>query len=279
MKPQECTCPLEGTGAPRPRVEPAPRSPLRRRGLALALPLVLLGFWQSAASLGLWSPAVLPAPAAVGKALLALTVSGELFRHLGASFGRVLGGFVLASLLGCGAGILLGRRPALGALCRGTLEFLRHVPPLALLPMLILWYGIGEGSKVAVIVLAAFFPVFLNTLEGVSGRDPRLEEVGHSFGLTEREILRRIVLPEALPSVLVGLRLGLGYGWRSLIGAELIAAVSGVGYLIQDAVALSRADVVVAGILAMGGAGMVLDALFAHMTARLVPWAGTSGPS
>ena len=271
MRPQECAAPLERAATPKPLASGAP---LRRRGTALILPLLLLGLWQGASSLGIWSAAVLPAPEAVGRALWGLTVSGELFRHLGASFGRVLGGFGVAATAGCALGILLGRRPALGALCRGTLEFLRHVPPLALLPMLILWYGIGEGSKVAVIVLAAFFPVFLNTLEGIVERDPRLEEVGRSLGLPEREILRRIVLPEALPPVLVGLRLGLGYGWRSLIGAELIAAASGVGYLIQDAVALSRGDVVVAGILAMGGAGMALDALFGAMTERLAPWSG-----
>ena len=270
MKPPVGACSLEGAAAPSVHVSPGALP--RRRGTPLILPLLLLGLWQGASSLELWSSAVLPAPAAVGRALWGLAASGELFRHLGASFGRVLGGFALASALGCSLGFLLGRRPALGALCGGTLEFLRHVPPLALLPMLILWYGIGEGSKVAVIVLASFFPVFLNTLEGVTERDPRLEEVGRSLGLSEGEILRRIVLPEALPPVLVGLRLGLGYGWRSLIGAELIAAASGVGYLIQDAVALSRGDVVVAGILAMGGAGVALDALFAAVTGRLVPW-------
>ncbi len=270
MRLQECACPLDRDASPKALAPTA--TPLRRRGIPLVLPLILLGLWQGASSLGLWSPAVLPAPGAVGRALWGLTVSGELFRHLGASFGRVLGGFALASALGCALGFLLGRRPALGTFCGGTLEFLRHVPPLALLPMLILWCGIGEGSKVAVIVLASFFPVFLNTLEGVTERDPRLEEVGRSLGLSEGEILRRIVLPEALPSVLVGLRIGLGYGWRSLIGAELIAAASGVGYLIQDAVALSRGDVVVAGILAMGGAGVALDALFAAVTGRLVPW-------
>ncbi len=138
--------------------------------------------------------------------------------------------------------------------------------------MLILWFGIGEASKTAVIVLATFFPVFLNTVDGVSRCDRKLIEVGRTLGLTERERFLRIILPSSLPSVLTGLRLGLGYSWRALIGAELIAASSGLGYLIHDAQALSRSDVIVVAIIVMGVLGALTDDLFFRLARRLVPW-------
>jgi sulfonate transport system permease protein len=128
-----------------------------------------------------------------------------------------------------------------------------------------------------VILLATFFPVFLNTLDGVRRCDPRLIEVGETLKLSSFQIFRRIILPSALPSVMTGLRLGLGYSWRALIGAELIAAASGLGYLIHDAEALSRSDVIVVGILALGLLGGLTDHFFFRLTSRLMPWKGEEG--
>lgn len=238
----------------------------------LLFPLVALFLWWGGSALGLWNPFLLPSPAAVGRAAWRLSASGELFRHVGASALRIAWGFSLSCLTAFPLGVLLGLRPGLGRLFHPTLEFLRHVPPLALLPMLILWFGIGEASKTAVIVLATFFPVFLNTLDGVSRCDRKLIEVGRSLGLSEGERFRRILFPASLPSVLTGLRLGLGYSWRALIGAELIAASSGLGYLIHDAQALSRSEVIVVAILAMGLLGALTDELFFRLARRLAPW-------
>ena len=238
----------------------------------LLLPGAIGLLWWGASRLGLWTPYLLPSPEQVFSSLGSLTASGELARHVGASAGRIAAGFGLSSLVALPLGVLLGLRPRLGRLAYSTLEFLRHVPPLAVLPLLILWFGIGEGSKMAVILLATFFPVFLNTLEGVRRCDPGLLEVGRTLGLSEGEGVRRIVLPSALPSILTGLRLGLGYSWRSLIGAELIAAASGLGYLIHDAEALSRPDVIVAGVLVLGVIGAATDHLFFRLAARVTPW-------
>ncbi|QTX32416.1 ABC transporter permease [Aminithiophilus ramosus] len=245
-------------------------------GLAggLLFPFAVLALWWGGSALGLWSPVLLPAPLAVGRAALRLARSGDLLRHIGASGLRILWGFGLSCFMALPLGVLLGLRPGLGRFVNGTLEFLRHVPPLALLPMLILWLGIGEASKSAVIVLATFFPVFLNTVDGVRRCDRGLLEVGLSLGLSEGERFRRIILPWALPSILTGLRLGLGYSWRALIGAELIAASSGLGYLIHDAQALSRSDVIVVAIIAMGLLGALTDDLFFRLARRLVPWRG-----
>ena len=243
-----------------------------------AIPGVLLLLWWGASRLGLWNPYLLPPPERVFASLGSLAASGELARHVGASAGRIVAGFGLSSLVALPLGVLLGLRPRLGRMVYPTFEFLRHVPPLAVLPLLILWFGIGEGSKMAVILLATFFPVFLNTLDGVRRCDPGLLEVGRTLGLSEGERVRRIVLPSALPSMLTGLRLGLGYSWRSLIGAELLAAASGLGYLIHDAEALSRPDVIVAGVLVLGVIGALSDHLFFRLAARATPWRPQGDP-
>ena len=149
------------------------------------------------------------------------------------------------------------------------LEFIRHIPPIACIPMLILWLGIGESSKMAVIILAAFFPIFLNTLNGVINCDSKLLEVGDIFGFSIREKFFKIILPSAIPYVTVGMRLGLGYSWRALIGAELIAASSGIGYMIMDAEQLSRPDIIIVGIVTIGMLGYIIDLLFFSLTAKI----------
>lgn len=181
-------------------------------------------------------------------------------------------GFLVSCILALPLGIALGLNRGLARLFFPLFEFLRHVPPLAVLPLLILWLGIGETSKSAVIVMAAFFPIFLNTLDGVRHCDSGLAEVGQTLGLHKRQILRRIILPAALPSIFTGLRLGLGYSWRALIGAELIAAAAGLGYMIHDAESLSRSDVIVVGVLALGCIGALSDYLFFRLANRVIPW-------
>lgn len=243
-------------------------------GSGLVLPVLFLLIWWAGSHLGLWNPFLLPGPQAVARAAIRLVASGELLRHLLASTGRIIFGFSFSCLLAFPLGVLLGLNPVLGRVLYPTLEFVRHVPPLALLPLLILWFGIGEGSKMVVILLATFFPVFMNTLDGVRRCDPRLIEVGMSLRLSPFAIFRRVILPWAIPSVMTGLRLGLGYSWRALIGAELIAAASGLGYLIHDAEALSRSDVIVVGILALGLLGGLSDHIFFRLSRHLMPWKG-----
>jgi sulfonate transport system permease protein len=236
------------------------------------LPAAFLLFWIIGSWRSVWNTYVIPAPADVAGAFWQLTVKGILVKHIAASFFRVFAGFIMALMLAFPLGVVLGTNRRLREYLYPLLEFLRHVPPLAALPMLILWFGIGEWPKLLIVVLATFFPIFLNTLAGVANCDSKLLEVGKSFGLTQRAIFQRIMLPAALPSVLVGMRLGLGYSWRALVGAELIAAASGIGYMILDAEQLSRPDLVVVGILVIGVLGSLIDGLFFWLTQRIIPW-------
>ena len=141
-------------------------------------------------------------------------------------------------------------------------EFLRNFPPLSLIALLILWFGIGETSKIIIIVLASFFPMFLNIKKGLASCDPKLIEVGRSLNFTQGQIFRRILLPNALPDILVGMRVGMGYSWRAISGAEMIAAASGLGYMILDAQQMSRSDKVIVGIFVIGIVGYLCDRLF-----------------
>ena len=243
-----------------------------RTAKGLILPGVIVTVWIIGSWLSIWNAYIIPPPAEVFGAAYKLLMSGTLLKHALVSLYRVFAGFLAAFLLAFPLGVVLGMNSRYRDYFQGLLEFVRHVPPLAAMPMLILWFGIGEWPKLLIVVLATFFPVFLNTLHGVVTCDVKLIEVGKSFGLGEREIFRRVVLPAALPSVLVGMRLGLGYSWRALVGAELIAASSGIGYMILDAEQLARPDIVVLGILTIGILGSVIDWLFFRVARLAVPW-------
>lgn len=236
------------------------------------LPVLLLAVWAAGSELKLWNSYIIPSPGEVLDAAYVLGMKGDLIKHILVSMYRVFAGFAIAFLLAFPMGVLLGMMPRFSSYVQPLLEFVRHVPPLAVLPMLILWFGIGETPKLLVVILATFFPIFLNTLHGVVRCDPKWIEVGKSFRMDRRTIFRRIILPAALPSVLVGMRLGLGYSWRALVGAELIAAASGIGYMILDAEQLARSDIVVLGIFIIGIAGSVIDWFVFRLTSKAIPW-------
>lgn len=233
---------------------------------------VLVGLWAAASAAGLTTPFLLPAPLAVLETGTRLVADGTLIGHLAVSFVRVAAGFALAVLLAIPLATVIAALEPARALLLPPLEFLRHVPPLGLVPLLILWFGIGEASKVAVIVLAAFFPLFLGTLGGITQCDPKLIEVGRICGFSRRALIGRIVVPAAMPAIVVGLRLALGYCWRALVGAELIAASAGLGFMILDAEMLARTDIIFVGIVTIGLMGLAFDTLALALTRRLVPW-------
>lgn len=197
---------------------------------------------------------------------------GVLVKHVTVSFYRVFCGFGLTFAVAFPLAVLLGMNRRLQPYFDPVLHFIRHIPPISCIPILILWFGIGESSKMAVIILAAFFPIFLNTLEGIRQCDVKLLEVGRIFGLTAREKFVRIIVPAALPSVVLGMRLGLGYSWRALIGAELIAASAGIGYMIIEAEQISRPDIVIVGILMIGTLGYIIDYAFLRLSRLMLPW-------
>lgn len=223
----------------------------------------LMGHWQ------MLNPYLTP-PGEVLDAARNSLLSGELWLHSCVSLARVFVGFTLTVCLALPLASLLYFFPISERILRVPLEFLRITPPLALIPLLILWLGIGEGSKLAVIILASFFPIFLNAFDGLKNADKRLLEMARTLDLTHWDTFCTVLLPSALPSVITGLRIGFGYSWRALIGAELIAAASGLGYMILDAEELARTDRMFVGILIIG----VLGYLFDTVLSRVATWAG-----
>jgi len=236
--------------------------------------LMVMAVWSIGSAADLFNSYLIPSPWKVCGTARKLVVSGALFRHMAVSFYRVIIGFAITVCLAFPMGLLVGLNKTSRSIWEAPLNFVRHVPPLATTPILILWFGIGEASKLTVIVLAAFFPIFLNTVSGVANCDPKLIEVGKVLGYRPFDRLVRIILPAAFPSILVGLRLGIGYSWRALVGAELLAAAAGLGYMIIEAEQISRPDIVLVGIFTIGLLGLLIDVLFERMSNRLMPWYG-----
>lgn len=224
--------------------------------------IVILLLWYVGSKLALWSTFIIPTPEKVIKSFITLLQNGKLIKNIIISLERVVVGFGISSIIALPLGILFGISSKIYEYFKGILEFLRHTPPLALVPMIILWFGIGELSKIVIIILASFFPIFLNCLKGVTSCDEKYIEVGKVFGLSQYKIFTKIIFPSAIPDILLGLKLGLGYSWRAIIAAELIASSSGIGYLILDAQQISRSDIVVVGILSIGLLGISTDYLF-----------------
>lgn len=240
----------------------------------LIFPLFILICWYLGSEAGLFNTYILPSPKKIFKTFIYLTRNGILFNHLLVSLYRVALGFTITFITAFSLAVIIALNSWLTDYIKPTLEFVRHIPPIALIPILILWMGIGEEPKITVIVLAAFFPVFLNTLSGISSCDKKLKEVGDIFELSKWEKFYRIILPQALPSIIVGMQIALGYSWRSLIGAELIAASAGIGYMIIDAEQLSRPDIIIVGVFTIGLFGYFIDYFFFKLTQKIVHQGG-----
>ncbi len=234
--------------------------------------ILLLLLWQGASAGNLWTTYILPSPETVCHTGYKMLCTGELENHIVISLRRILWGFACAFLLSSICSTLGLLYPRLRHWYSGLLEVLRHVPPISLIPLLILWFGIGELPKTIIIVLASFFPMYLNMDDGFRHCDSKLLEVGKILGFTPFETLWKIRFPAALPSILTGLKLGMGYSLRAIIGAEMVASDSGLGYLILDAQAMSRSDKVIIGILTIGGLGLLLDGIFSCVSRWLLPY-------
>lgn len=232
----------------------------KKREFYLFISILLL--WCIGSHLKLWNTFIIPPPERVFKSFILLLKNGKLLKNIAVSLERVIIGFGISILIALPLGIIFGIKPKVYQYFKNILEFLRHIPPLALIPMIILWFGIGELSKIVIIILASFFPIFLNSLKGILNCNEKYIEVGRVFGLSTKKIFTKIILPSAVPDILMGLKLGLGYSWRAIIAAELIASSSGIGYLILDAQQISRSDIVVVGILSVGLLGISTDYLF-----------------
>ncbi|HWN91681.1 MAG TPA: ABC transporter permease [Verrucomicrobiae bacterium] len=263
---------------------PKPRKTLGRPAAVLLRVCSLLLFfalWWSVSLLNahvlkVFNPVLLPAPDEVLRAGIKMAASGELLRHITASLSRVLWGFGIAAVLGVVVGTALGRSRVLEHLVEPTLEMLRPIPPLAFLPMMVLWFGIGESSKVAFIAYAAFFPVFTTTVEGIKYVDPVLIRAASSLGATERQIFWHVVLPAATPNIITGLRLAFGLSFFVIVAAEFIAADSGLGFLINDARTFFLVANMLLGAAVIGIIGVAANVLLRKLEARLLRWRAES---
>lgn len=251
----------------------AVRKPGWRAALAPWLvPALILGLWQLAAQAGWLSSRILPAPSAVAAAAWSLAVSGELWQHVRISALRALWGLLLGGGLGLALGLLNGSSRTAETLLDTTLQMIRNIPVLALIPLIILWFGIEETAKLALLSLGVFFPVYLNTFHGIRSVDPALIEMGRSYGLSGWPLYRDVILPGALPSILVGLRFALGLVWVILIVTETISAQSGIGYMTMNAREFLQTDVVLLGILLYALLGKAADTLARALEHRLLRW-------
>ena len=249
--------------------------PLQRFGTAAQgwlVPLALILVWQAACVGGLVPETVLPRPTAVLATAWSLTRTGELPAGIGVSFLRALAGFLVGGGIGFAFGLSNGLSRLSDTLTDTTLQMLRNVPHLALIPLVILWFGIGEGAKLFLVALGVFFPVYLNTLHGIRSVDPQLIEMGRSYGMSTRALFRRVIFPGALPSIFVGLRFGLGIMWLTLIVAETIAAQSGLGYMAMQAREFMQTDIVVMAIVIYALLGKLADVVATVAERRCMPW-------
>jgi sulfonate transport system permease protein len=215
---------------------------------------------------------MLPAPSAVLMAAYRLARSGELLTHLLVSTGRAGAGFAIGATVGLALGLLNGLSPLASRLLDGVLQMIRNVPHLALIPLVILWFGVDEAAKLFLVALGAFFPIYLNTYHGVRTIDAGLQEMGRVYGLGGAGFLREIVLPGALPAILVGVRYALGITWLTLIVAETVSASSGIGYMTMNAREFLQTDVVVLGIIIYALLGKLADASTRLVERRCLAW-------
>ncbi|RJF88925.1 aliphatic sulfonate ABC transporter permease SsuC [Oleomonas cavernae] len=248
------------------------RRTARRLGGALAawaLPVALVVLWEIAARSGLIEQRTLPAPSAVALAFWDSVQNGTLFVHTWVSTERALKGLAIGGGIGLVLGVLTGALPVAEKFLDSSMQMLRNVPHLAIIPMVILWFGIDEEAKIFLVAIGVMFPIYLNTFHGIRTVDRGLIEMGRVYGLSQGELYWRIVLPGALPSILVGLRYALGIMWLTLIVAETISASAGIGYMTMNAREFLQTDVVLLGIIVYALLGKLADVL----TRLLEHWA------
>ncbi|MFE4709979.1 ABC transporter permease [Paenibacillus sp. NPDC056722] len=241
-------------------------------GLALLLPGSVLILWQTLGHYGIISEMLFPTPYTIGESFWNLAVSGDLWVNLRISAARALSGFVLGGGLGLLLGLLVGLFRRSEKLLDPSLQMIRMIPSLAVVPLFILWFGIGEESKVLLIAKGAFFPLYINTFVGIRGVDNKLFEVTRVLGYSRLKQISRLVLPAALPNVVLGVRLSLGLSWLGLVVAELIASSSGIGYMMSDARQFADTPVVFVGILVFAVAGLLSDTVVRLIERRLLRW-------
>ncbi|WP_051987377.1 ABC transporter permease [Bosea sp. UNC402CLCol] len=259
----------ERQGGPKPR---RPNLSL----LGFVLPVLLALLWEGLVAAGIANGRLMPPPSVIGRTLRDLATSGELLTHATATLSRVAAGFGLGALAGTVLGALTGALPVARRLLDPTLQALRAIPSIAWVPLFILWLGIFEASKVALIAVGVFFPVYLGVAAAIQGIDRKIVEVGRVFRLSRLAMVRRVLLPAILPDWITALRSGLGLGFMFVVAAEIMGASEGLGYLLVDGQQLGRPDTIIAAIISFAVLGKLADGLLVAITRPFLAWQDTA---
>jgi sulfonate transport system permease protein len=235
-------------------------------------PLVILAGWQLLSWTGAIPERILPAPTQVLEAGVALFSTGELVTHVSVSLGRALAGFLIGGSIGFLFGLFNGVFKLADLFFDTSIQMLRNIPHLALIPLVILWFGIDETSKIFLVALGLLFPVYINTYHGIKSVDKRLIEMGKAYGLKGGALFFHVILPGAMSSILVGIRFSLGVMWLTLIVAETISAHSGIGYMAMNAREFMQMDVIVLSIVLYALFGKLSDVIARYMEKKLLQW-------
>lgn len=240
--------------------------------LRLFLPILLLLVWQIASDHGIIKPAIFTSPGNILKEFSHLLEKGSFFKHVISSIQRVVYGYAIGSILG----LLLGTCAVLfknfGKMLEPLIGILRPIPAIACIPFFILWLGIGESSKIGVIVIGAFWPVLLNTMQGIRDTDSKLIELSRVFGKSKGVVLYKVILPSAIPSIFTGLRLGISGAWTCVVAAEMIAASAGVGYLISYGREMAQPGTLFVGIVSIAVIGLLIDIVVLKIQKKILYW-------
>ena len=236
------------------------------------IPIVIVIAWEVSNKTGLLANTILPAPTDVLKAGYAQAASGTLWSHLQISTSRALTGFVIGGGLAFVIGVLNGIVPIAQRYLDTTIQMLRNIPNLALIPLVIIWFGVGEEGKIFLVAISVFFPIYVNTYHGIRNIDPRLIEMGKIYNLSKTKLFFKVIILGAMPSILVGVRYSLGIMWLTLIVAETVAASSGIGYMSMNAREYMQLDIVVLAIILYAILGKVADSIARLLEKKLLKW-------
>lgn len=245
---------------------------IRKTILALILPALVVFAWWYATTYGSVPVGILPDIPRVGNTIVSMIQTGQLQEDLLISIGRVIKGYFVSAVLGIVLGSLIGMFRTVREMLLPVITVIRQIPMIAWIPLIILWAGIGEASKVIIIVVAAFFPILVNTESGISSTPFGYIEVAKLYKLSPWKTFARVYLPHALPQMLVGLKLGLGVSWMAVVASELIAATSGVGYRMSNARSMMRSDIVIVCMVVIGLVGVIMDKIIGSLFGLATPW-------
>ena len=246
--------------------------------LSIVTMVILIAIWWAVTALGLVKPLFVPSPVAIVGKFFDTMQNGftgtPLYVHILISAARVFGAFLLACLIGIPLGLAMGMSPMIRGIFDPPIEFYRPIPPLAYLPLMIIWFGIGETSKVLLIFLSVFAPVALGARSGVKSAAIEQIHAAYSFGASRWKVMRYVILPAALPEILTAMRIGIGFGWTTLVAAEMVAATKGIGYMVLSASQFLQTPTVIMGIIVIAAIAYGFDMLMRFLERRLVPWKG-----